>query len=690
MSTVVLRGTLHKDDSITTSATGGSSSSSNGATAEWQWKGSWAFGTSIATIPESQQRPFLYTFQGPADPKDVEIPGIIHSTVEDNAEDDHKREENPNPTSKEGEELPENDETQISIPSTTKTSSQNHDSGGPSSISPPGEISEGLKKDIDVSVIDTTKAVDVEDNQMNLSPSKGEVPPVNDSTIHTNEEGGGGGEKESRMDLPAATTNDTTTSSGGREAVRNPTFATVPDGHPPFTDAYLHHPDQSCPPSGHWRGHFHNFVTTRPTRDSSNNNTNKVEEVEEHFYMFFNATPGPDVTFTFEDDNDTKTTTQSVPPDVQTRTNKEGWILVRGTGSNPFGTFELVGYLDLTNGVIEIQRQYVLMPVKRRNRRSGITGDNHSSNANRLTRKRQPSWKRKSSEDGPEQEPTPKRQRKGGLKETMTPPLLPLTTSSMPLGEDLELSSDNADLSLIPGARLEDDMMTLLPPGASVNTSLGSPELHTGRSVTIPSTNHPTSATTASAGTVANSSKRSSKTSRKRSASTGSMKLATTTSSVPSTATMNNTSTSATSTAAGGAAGVGGTTTSPHLKLPPVGEPKKARWRSAHFLYYQRNDPEDEEVKTPKYVVYEGEMANSMREGAYPFTDCGFSFVYVVLGRRRLRVSQQDCVIGCVFVCEGRGICLYCNGLLYEGQWKRNKEHGKMHIRRTTESFLAT
>ena len=26
---------------------------------------------------------------------------------------------------------------------------------------------------------------------------------------------------------------------------------------------------------------------------------------------------------------------------------------------------------------------------------------------------------------------------------------------------------------------------------------------------------------------------------------------------------------------------------------------------------------------------------------------------------------------------QGRGICLFSNGLLYEGQWKRNKEHGK-------------
>ena len=26
---------------------------------------------------------------------------------------------------------------------------------------------------------------------------------------------------------------------------------------------------------------------------------------------------------------------------------------------------------------------------------------------------------------------------------------------------------------------------------------------------------------------------------------------------------------------------------------------------------------------------------------------------------------------------EGRGICLYSNGMLYEGSWKRDKEHGK-------------
>lgn len=111
------------------------------------------------------------------------------------------------------------------------------------------------------------------------------------------------------------------------------------------------------------------------------------------------------------------------------------------------------------------------------------------------------------------------------------------------------------------------------------------------------------------------------------------------------------------------------------MKLPPTGDAQNPKWRSAHFLYYQRHDPEEQlsqhhhhqqhqqqqiskQAKlcsskqhqpspgssstitstNPKYVIYEGEMVDSKR--------------------------------------EGRGICLYSNNMLYEGEWKRNKEHG--------------
>ena len=70
-----------------------------------------------------------------------------------------------------------------------------------------------------------------------------------------------------------------------------------------------------------------------------------------------------------------------------------------------------------------------------------------------------------------------------------------------------------------------------------------------------------------------------------------------------------------------------------------------AVWRAAHYLYYQKNDPTQEEGgpgggtsggssnaagNAYKYVVYEGEMVKSQR--------------------------------------EGRGVCLYSNQMLYEGK----------------------
>lgn len=78
------------------------------------------------------------------------------------------------------------------------------------------------------------------------------------------------------------------------------------------------------------------------------------------------------------------------------------------------------------------------------------------------------------------------------------------------------------------------------------------------------------------------------------------------------------------------------------VTLPAVGDPDEARWRAAHFLYYQRNDPStDENAVATSFVVYEGEFLHG------------------------------KCIR------HGRGVCLYNNGTLYEGEWKRNREHGK-------------
>lgn len=90
------------------------------------------------------------------------------------------------------------------------------------------------------------------------------------------------------------------------------------------------------------------------------------------------------------------------------------------------------------------------------------------------------------------------------------------------------------------------------------------------------------------------------------------------------------------------------------IAIPKVGHPLDARWRSAHFLYYHRHTDEADtqestatnSAPTPvtptktSYVVYEGEMdvGNNIR--------------------------------------DGKGVCLYNNNMIYEGVWKKNKEHG--------------
>jgi len=94
-------------------------------------------------------------------------------------------------------------------------------------------------------------------------------------------------------------------------------------------------------------------------------------------------------------------------------------------------------------------------------------------------------------------------------------------------------------------------------------------------------------------------------------------------------------------------------------KVPPGGNPLEARWRSAHFFYYEGltdssstpdiSNPWSTNVtprtlwpkETLTYFVYEGEMNYG----------------------KNLR--------------DGLGVCLYNNGVIYEGQWKNNKEHGR-------------
>ena len=82
------------------------------------------------------------------------------------------------------------------------------------------------------------------------------------------------------------------------------------------------------------------------------------------------------------------------------------------------------------------------------------------------------------------------------------------------------------------------------------------------------------------------------------------------------------------------------------VRLPVESEPSAARWRAAHFFHYLPvpkeigggGTPTSSSTTDPKAVVYEGELLEGQR--------------------------------------DGRGVCVYHDNRIYQGEWLRDKEHG--------------
>lgn len=397
-------------------------------------------------------------------------------------------------------------------------------------------------------------------------------------------------------------------------------FAAVSAGDPPFADActflrqkhdcnaddeigtslgkpYIGDCRNPCPQSGLWKGFFQNATVGRGKG---------TQRVHEEFYLFLNACPGESALFSFDVVQD-----QMPPPHVRDP------ILVRGSGENQFGTFEICGYLDIGTMEMEIQRQYVHVEEetrtripstnrKKKQRSSTSVVTRHKSSRPYFTRKRQPSWKVKSQEENFEDEMHKRKKRKmnveiafndsEGYSNGLTAPTSVASAVSVESGPDSVLLSSDSHVNNVETARTPIKRKT-----SNLVSSARKRGSTTGTIKASPKHNH----------------------------------LAVISHAVA-------------------------------MKLPPTGDTQKSKWRAAHFLYYQRHDPEEPSQQqnqqpqqmwkqanprgppgssststistNPKYVIYEGEMADSRR--------------------------------------EGRGICLYSNNMLYEGEWKRNKEHG--------------
>eukprot|EP00592_Proboscia_alata_P002252 CAMPEP_0194365832 /NCGR_PEP_ID=MMETSP0174-20130528/13825_1 /TAXON_ID=216777 /ORGANISM="Proboscia alata, Strain PI-D3" /LENGTH=928 /DNA_ID=CAMNT_0039140675 /DNA_START=87 /DNA_END=2873 /DNA_ORIENTATION=- len=104
-----------------------------------------------------------------------------------------------------------------------------------------------------------------------------------------------------------------------------------------FEDAGQKYPTR-CPAGGSWKGIFEN---------ASKRRDRNAEKIPETFVMFFNASPPDDACVNFS-------TSGKQPLRLPS-----GRIHVRGMGNNMFGAFELVGSYDLSSSVLNCEKFYL-------------------------------------------------------------------------------------------------------------------------------------------------------------------------------------------------------------------------------------------------------------------------------------------------------------------------------------------
>jgi len=425
-------------------------------------------------------------------------------------------------------------------------------------------------------------------------------------------------------------------------------------GGSPFTDASTKY-SQVCPMSGKWEGHFENVGAPGSTRGRPSLKKKK-NHIRELFYLFFNATPPSNARGEFDDSDTTIKANELLDEKGSTNVDdgkKEGgdkkpllpesFIHVRGYGTNRFGTFEIIGSLDPETGILSCQRMYV--PVPSNGEITKVTGGTqrhptgrfldlaiHDEEKDRRTsqsRKRKSTWKKlgHQSDDfviGPDGVPVMvpgaegidgKRRRRstGGGGGDM---------ASIVKNKRSRQSTDNtasAKAAAAPGTGILKAPPQCKGPDNSQAPAIAPTPKSSGSGKRSKKGKKSKGGSSAAAGQPIPASYK------------GPLTIAPPPSVVPT--------------------------------LPTAGDPLLARWRSAHYLYYQRveMDPEGEggaswgatttttqpradsgeinpDLIKINYVIYEGEMTDGVR--------------------------------------HGQGVCLYNNNTLYEGQWKKNKEHG--------------
>lgn len=609
----------------------------------WKWSGLWAFSSSISEadvahfkataltagsstdkqVTSSKQLfPFSYTWEAAVDPFDVRVPSeeIAFKLAQERL--------------KESEKMYSEDMVAVGSDSIAQTTEST--SGIIRSTAAAQRRSSTSASSPGAAVYDRGEKSGVESGVAvggaTASPTSESFPVVSKT------EGADGKTETPTVDPAAANTEGTVGSSAIAPAnIRSterleiaslPPVSTFADDG--FTDACRKFTNQ-CPPGGRWKGFFHTATQTTSTRKPLPIHQQTIP-ISESFALFLNATPQPSARIQFVDDAENSIPSAKLP---------SGHVHARGMGENQFGIFELTGSLDLESGILQLQRLYVQTPEslaarasqrrsprgRRRGGRMSVDGDSQSA---RGTRKRSLTWKRRSMIEGEEYGVVSgkgKRQRKhAGPVFAVGGSIISTGEGQVPVeGPSGTTMAERVGLQVVEGAQQIAEKQEALGPSLEMETAASAAATSTttptvkqkwpAAPINIPGKNEGVRRTSSSTST-----------SKKGPAPNG----------------------AAASLTAVRSSGV----SSSVLNLPPAGDPTKARWRAAHFLYYHRPSATEETAATISganmssnnnnnatiSVVYEGELFNGKR--------------------------------------HGRGVCLYDNNLIYEGEWRHDKEHG--------------
>ena len=347
-------------------------------------------------------------------------------------------------------------------------------------------------------------------------------------------------------------------------------------------------------------------------------------------------------------------------------------------GVNQFGTFEIIGGFNLETGVLNCQRMYVLNmedPVTEEENTKSTRSNNLNKTVGRMTTRKNSQRTRRSfgemsnygsaiSQSSPSDRPYYTRKRQMNWKRASWGAG---STSTDNESSNRRNSTTNVSSSSLNGkkrARIasEADINPVGSKGSNLVSSVGntpSPGTKEGKS----SRNNSISDMTSNSSP--NSIKRSSSKDGNKEANNSPQQNSTFSSAEVNT---NSTTTPTKQKKSGKTSNSKNsnyieTTNSPHtvtaMTLPLAGDPLEARWRAAHYLYYQ-NKSENSSLDTTNT----GATLSNNGTHCQP-SQVTTSFV-VYEGELNHGKMMRD----------GFGVCLYDNGTLYEGHWKKNKEHG--------------